>query len=301
MQLSNTEVRIETTNKCQANCEMCSHDKMTRGKTTMSNGHFRYLVLQAQELGATLISPFGFGEPLMDSDIAEKIRFCTIIGLDTFLTTNAGLLNTNMAYELLDAGLKRLRISAHGLWEEYDKVHKGLNFNTFTRNVFNFIKVNEVRFGKSCEVDVTIIPQEDAGLDRFVNFWRGKVDNIEIWRPHNWGGTKDYREATGKKLETCGRPFLGPVQIQANGTVIPCCFLTDSEIVLGDTYVDTIEDILKGDRFNELRRKHGDKDLSGLVCETCDQLFVGESPLLYSTVEKGINKTSSTKFNLLEN
>ncbi len=110
MQLVNKEVRIETTNKCQARCEMCSHDKMTRSKVTMSNGHFRYLVLQAQELGATLISPFGFGEPLMDPEIAEKIRFCTIVGLDTFLTTNAGCLNPNMAYELLDAGLKRLRL-----------------------------------------------------------------------------------------------------------------------------------------------------------------------------------------------
>ena len=301
MKLTNTEVRIETTNKCQARCEMCSHDKMTRSKHTMSNGHFRYLALQAQELGATLISPYGFGEPLMDPDIAEKIRFCSIIGLDTFLTTNAGFLNTNMAYDLLDAGLKRLRISAHGLWEDYDKAHKGLNFKTSTRNVFNFIKANDVKFGKSCKVDVTIIPQDGADLNEYVKFWRGKVDNIEIWKPHNWGGTKDYRKATVKKLKTCGRPFIGPVQIQANGTVIPCCFLTDSEIVLGDTHVETIDEILKGDRFNELRRKHADRDLSGLVCETCDQLYVGESPLLYSTVEQGINKTSSTKFNLLEN
>jgi radical SAM protein with 4Fe4S-binding SPASM domain len=301
MKLTNTEVRVETTNKCQARCEMCSHDTMTRGKHVMSENHFRYLVHQAKELGATLISPFGFGEPLMDPTIVEKIRFCTILGLDTFLTTNAGFLTTNMAYGLLDAGLKRLRISAHGLWDDYNGIHKGLNFKTFTRNVFNFIKTNDVKFDKACEVDVTIIPQDGANLDEFVKFWRGKVDNIEIWKPHNWGGTKDYRKPTTKKLKTCGRPFIGPVQIQANGTVIPCCFLTDSEIVLGDTHVETIEEILKGERFNELRRKHGERDLSGLACETCDQLYVGESPLLYSTVEAGVNKTSSQKFNLLEN
>jgi len=274
---------------------------MTRDKVTMGHSFFVHLVTQAKDLGADLISPFGFGEPLCDSGIINKVQFCTNIGLETFLTTNAGLLNTNMTYGLLKAGLTRLRVSAHGIYDNYERVHKGLSFNTFSRNIFNFIKVNEVRFNHSCKVDVTIIPQNDESVQELVLFWEDKVDDIEIWKPHGWAGKRQYREKTKKKLKTCGRPFLGPIQIQADGTVIPCCFLTDSEIILGDTYVDSIEDIVKGERFNELRRKHESGDLSGLACESCDQLFIGESPLLYSTIENGINKTSSTKFKLLEN
>lgn len=300
MQLINKEVRLETTNKCQLSCVMCPHDKMTRKQTTMEYTHFCYLVQQAKELGATLISPFGFGEPLLDQTIVDKIQFCTHLGLDTFLTTNAGKLNTNMAYALLDAGLTRLRISAHGLFEEYDEIHKGSSFALLTRNVFNFIKANEVIHNKSCKVDVTIIPQNGANPEKFVKFWRGKVDDIEIWKPHNFNKL-DYRKPTVEKLKSCGRPFRGPIQIQADGTVIPCCFLTDSEIILGDTNVDSLEDIIKGERFNDLRWKHDSGNLTGLACETCDQLFVGESPLLYSTIGKEVNTTSSTKFQLLEN
>ena len=75
----------------------------------------------------------------------------------------------------------------------------------------------------------------------------------------------------------------------------------NSEIVLGNTYEDSIADILKGDRYKKLRRKHQTGNLRGLVCMYCDQrLVLEESPLLYSSIGKDINKTSSTKFNLLE-
>ena len=301
MKLINTEVRIETTNQCQLSCIMCPHDTMTREKVTMGYDHFADLVVQAYEMGAEWISPFGFGEPLFDSDIINKIQFCTRMGLKTFLTTNAGLLNTNMAYGLLEAGLTRLRVSAHGIYGRYEKVHRGLSFVTFTRNVFNFIKVNDVRFDHSCRVDVTIIPQNGEHINDLLWFWKDKVDDIEIWSAHGWGGKQQYRKETEKKRKTCGRPFRGPIQIQADGKVIPCCFLTDGEIILGDTYVEPLEDIVKGDRFNELRRKHESGDLEGLACESCDQLYIGESPLLYSTISNGINQTSSIKFNLLEN
>ena len=297
MELINKEIRIETTNFCNANCVMCPRDEMTRPKVTMEYRHFCYLVAQAHEMGATLISPFGFGEPLMDPDIVEKVAFCSKIGLDTFITTNASLLNWEMTRELLDVGLTHIRFSAHGIYDNYEKVHKGLSFDTFKRNVFNFINV---RRSLPCKIDVTVMPMNGESVQDILDFWEGRIDDIEIWKPHNWGPKEHYRNGE-RKLKTCGRPKVGPVQIQADGKMIPCCFLTDGEIILGDTYVDSIEDILKGEKYRELRRKHEAGDLEELPCETCDQLMVQEtSPLLYSTINSEINRTSSTKFNLLE-
>ena len=40
----NPEIRIETTTCCQANCEICPHDKMTRGQETMAYQRFNYIV-----------------------------------------------------------------------------------------------------------------------------------------------------------------------------------------------------------------------------------------------------------------
>ena len=296
MELKNKEVRIETTNWCNASCITCPREHMSREKETMNYNHFCTLVMESYELGATSISPFGYGEPLMDARIADKIAFCTRMGLDTFITTNASLLTLDTTRALLDAGLSHIRFSAHGTHKNYERVH-GLSWDTFERNVFNFIKVKR---DLPCKADVTVIPMHRESVDDIINFWSGKIDDIEIWKPHGWGGKKQYRKSK-VKMPTCGRPQRGPVQIQSDGTVIPCCFLMDSEITLGNTYENSIADILKGEKFRELRRKHKDGELEGLPCLYCDQrLVLDESPLLYSTIGDGINTTSSVKFNLLE-
>jgi len=296
-QLINRELRCETTNLCNAKCLMCPRDEMTRPRTVMEYDHFTYLVNQAHDMGAELISPFGFGEPLIDKGIARKIEYCTKKGLDTFLTSNGSLLDVDTARDLYNAGLTHIRFSAHGIYGNYEKVHRGLKFMKFMRNVFNFISV---RRESPCKIDVTVMPMNGESIEEILDFWEGRVDDIEIWKPHGWGGAKDYRDGE-RKLKTCGRPKVGPIQIQADGKVIPCCFLTNGEIILGDTYVDSIEDILRGEKYRELRRKHEAGDLTGLPCETCDQLMIQEtSPLLYSSIDKEINKTSSTKFSLLE-
>lgn len=295
--LINDEVRIETTNRCNIHCITCPRDQMTRPKKTMPYNHFCDLVTQSYELGAETISPFGYGEPLMDKGIGKKIEFCSRMGLKTFITTNAGLLTLDKTRELLDSGLSHIRFSAHGIYNNYEKVHRGLKFADFSRNVFNFLKVKR---DMPIITDVIAIPMHNETIDEILSFWGTLVDEICIWEPHGWGGKKQYRKSS-VKIPTCGRPQRGPVQIQSDGTVIPCCFLTDSEIILGNTYEDSIADILRGEKYQELIGKHTSGNLKGLVCQYCDQrLVLDHSPLLYSSNGNGINQTSSTKFNLLK-
>jgi len=300
MKLKNPEARIENTNFCQASCTICPREKMTRKKCTMPLDHFKVLVNQAKELGATTVSVFGFGEPFMDSGLAEKIEVCTLTGLDTFVTTNAGLLHTDLAKDVLRAGLKHIRFSVHGISApDYEKVHKGLNYMEVLKNIFNFITINNERFDHACKVSVTAIPH-NAKVEGIKEFWEKHIDYLELWRPHGWAGGRAYREVR-KRSKTCGRPFSGPVQIQADGQMIVCCFDFDGKIVVGDTYKESIEDILKGDKFNEIRRKHETGELEGLPCAECDQLNIEEeNPLLYSSrdPDRNINTTSSTKFKI---
>ena len=298
MKLLNNEVRIETTNFCNSACIICPREKMTRPKATMGFGHFYHLVNQAKKLGADTVSVFGYGEPLLDPDIIGNVAYCNEEGLKTFLTTNASLLNTNMAYGLLKAGLSHIRFSVHGFYDNYEKVHRGLKFNDVMRNITNFSKINKVQFDHACKMDVSVIPMHGETVDEITKFWGEIVDDIEVWKPHGWAGGRSYRELK-RRLKSCGRPFNGPIQIQADGKMIVCCFDTNGELTVGDTNKESIEDILKGERFNEIRRKHASGDLSGLICEACDQLNLeDESPLLYSTIDNEINKTSSTKFKL---
>jgi radical SAM protein with 4Fe4S-binding SPASM domain len=106
----------------------------------------------------------------------------------------------------------------------------------------------------------------------------------------------------GMSKKTCGRPFNGHIQINADGKMMVCCFDFDGKLTVGDTYKDSIADILKGDKFNEIREKHKTGDHTGTVCEKCDQLNENDHPLIYSSrdPDREIGKTSSTKFKLKE-
>lgn len=71
-------------------------------------------------------------------------------------------------------------------------------------------------------------------------------------------------------------------------------------MVLGDTYKNTIKEILQGNEYARLRKAHEDGNMTGLPCAECDQLNVGDNPLLYSNRDerRTIGSTSSIKFNL---
>ena len=295
--LINKEVRIEVTNLCNAKCVICNHPNLTRDKGTMDTGFFRDIVWHAKELGATTISPFGFGEPLLDPGLKRKVLFCASNHLDTFITTNGSI---KEVISLLTVGVSHIRFSIHGINKKgYEAVHKGLSWDTVMKNLVKTLEVRDL-FYRDVKISVSVIPMNGETVEQIKEFWKEYDVELEIWKPHNWRNNKNYRVLHRKK-NTCGRPFTGPVQIQWDGSVIPCCFCTDNDVILGDVHQYSIEKILKGFFYERFREKHRIGDLKGLPCEHCDQLNVEEeSPLLYSSIDKdrNINITSSIKFKL---
>jgi hypothetical protein len=264
----------------------------------MPFAHFKKLVDEAKELGAEIISVFGYGEPLLDADIATKVAYCFQRDLRTFITTNGSFLNKRMINALLGARLTKIRISMHGSGKNYEAVHRGLNFKTFTHNLAEFMLLNN----GNIESELSVIPMHGESVKSIRRQWEGSLDHLEIWQPHNWAYGKKFRKFRRVK-KTCGRPFSGPVQINADGSMMVCCFDFDAVMTVGDTHKNSIEEILKGAAFESLRKLHRSGKLEGLPCETCDQLnHYDKSPLLFSTKDKtrGINKTSTNKFELKE-
>ncbi len=298
--LINKEARIENTNFCNAHCQMCPREKMTRAKHTMGWGLFCSIVDQCLSLGVRTISVFGYGEPLIDKEIEKKVDYCSDKGLNTWVTTNASLLNRKKSYDLINAGLKNIRFSIHAASPYYyNKVHNGLDWLNVIKNIGNFLSINN-KLGRPVITHVTTIPMYDEPLEHIIDMWEGRVDYLEVWKPHNWGGKKDYRENNPKKI-SCGRPFAGPVQIQSSGDVIPCCFLTDGEIVLGNVKKNTLFNILTEKMYENFRMLHTTGDYRNVPCETCDQRNIeDENPLLYSNrdAQRIIGKTSTSKFNV---
>ncbi len=291
--LINPEIRIETTNHCQANCKICPHDQMTRRQETMSFHSFSYIVSRLVKYKPETVSLFGMGEPLMDKGLIAKIDFCTDNGLDTFITTNASLLDLEVINSLIKAGLTMIRFSLHA---EVDKIVQ-------ERNIANFISTNQVKFDNQVEVHVSVVFEEETlSIENIIKHWEPHVDYLEIWKPHNWAGAKTYRIIDRKK-NTCGRPFCGPLQVNVDGSVMICCFDYNSEMTIGNLNHQNLEEILQGESYECIKAAHEMGIIQMLPCVNCDQLneYTDENnPLLYSNRDKNktLGKTSSNKFNL---
>ena len=124
--------------------------------------------------------------------------------------------------------------------ESYEKVMVGLNFDTTMKNLADFLELREELGSKRprLEINWLVLPENEDETESFKEYWLDRADAIEIWQPHNFGDGRDYRqryEEIGMKT-TCGRPENGPLQIQWNGEVIPCCYDYNNQIVLGNAF-----------------------------------------------------------------
>ena len=101
MMKSPVYINMETTNGCNASCIMCPHESMERAVGTMSMELFQQVVdeVVATGLPVKMFVVSGFGEPLLDRKIAERIRYIKSKGdYYTKFHTNAALLVEQKAW-----------------------------------------------------------------------------------------------------------------------------------------------------------------------------------------------------------
>jgi radical SAM protein with 4Fe4S-binding SPASM domain len=235
-------------------------------------------------LGASQVVLTGFGEPMLDRGLEDKIIYAKSKGLRTYIITNASALTSARSVSLLNAGLDEMRVSFYGMsTETYNTVMVGLEYSKAVDNILDFIGFrNSMKVDCKVQMSYLVLPENEKDTEAFRNFWEPKVDYIEIWKPHNFGDGKDYRERTSEKV-SCGRPKNGPLQIQWDGTVIPCCYDYNNQIKLGNAFKTPIPEILNGERYNSLRYAHESKNFYLYsYCDQCDQLLPHDDALVYT-------------------
>ena len=72
--LQHPEVRYEPTDLCNANCTMCPRESHTRPQGIMDQGLYERSIDEVAALGAEQVVLTGFGEPMLDRRLEDKIR-----------------------------------------------------------------------------------------------------------------------------------------------------------------------------------------------------------------------------------
>jgi MoaA/NifB/PqqE/SkfB family radical SAM enzyme len=287
-QLLHPEVRYEVTDHCNASCIMCPRDKHEHGREhgIMDQAKYERSIDEVVALGAKKIVLTGFGEPLLDKKLEQKVAYASSKGLGTYFITNGSALTPVRARRLVDAGLSEMRVSFYGMRPEtYNAVMQGLDFEKTKNKVIEFLRIRDEMGGKTrVQISYLEMDQNKDDSGAFRDFWEPKVNAIEIWKPHNFGDGRDYRERLDDSKKTsCGRPENGPLQIQWNGEVIPCCYDYNNQIILGNAFEAPVMEILNGPKYRLLRYSHRMKKF-GLFpyCNQCDQLLPHADALIYT-------------------
>jgi len=284
MRLRHPEVRYEVTDHCNAHCIMCPREKHTRAHGIMDTAKYEASIDEVVAMGATQVVLTGFGEPMLDVNLERKIAYAKSKGLRTYIITNGSALTEKRGYLLLQAGLDEMRVSFYGMKSRtYNAVMRGLEYDRTVKNLMTFLAVrNSLEIDCKIQLSYLILPENAEDVQAFIDFWEPKVDAIEVWKPHNWGDGRDYRERTQEK-RTCGRPENGPLQIQWNGEVIPCCYDYNNACVLGNAFEQPVDEILSGDKYEALREAHRKGEFHKFpFCDGCDQLLPHGDALVYS-------------------
>lgn len=289
-QLQNREIRFEVTNKCNAHCLMCPREKMTRSQGILDMGLYKKTLDDAVDMGANVVSLENYGETFMDPYFFERAAYAKSKGIPVYTITNGSLFSCELADKAL-LYLDKIRFSVYGTTKEvYERIHKGLNFDTVVSNIEYLLKrkTETKSILPRVEVYFLIVDENKHQLEDFKKRWLGKADDISIWRPHNWSDGRMYRESSaGIKKISCGRPQRGPIQVQWDGLVVPCCFDYNSNIVLGDLKKQTLKEIVNSQAYNDLRRAHVDEDFIKFpFCDSCDQLRKRNDVLVFTTIKQ---------------
>ncbi len=307
MQLINKEVRIETTNLCNAHCVMCPREKLSREQGVMEMDLFKRIIDEVMNYGITNIFLGGYGESMMDPFFIERVRYVKKFGLFCNFICNGSLLDEEKARGLIDAGLDEIRFSVYGATAQtYSKIHRGLNFEETAGNIRGLLALRESSGNKTPKILVfyLLFEENTHELEKFKKEWINKADSIEIWRPHNFGDGRQYRPLNGDKRRSCNRPQIGPIQIQWDGTIVPCCWDYDGKMVLGDMKTHTLEKILHNEKYQAIKKAHKANEFNDYpLCSQCDQLVGHSDALVFSNrhnlpTEIAVNLTNSNLYNL---
>lgn len=286
-------INIDPCNICNFKCQFCaiqsSGEALSFQKQMMPLSLFEKIVddLSAFPDKLKVLGIVGNGEPLLNPDFTQMVRYAKDRGVAYLIetNTNGSKLNPELNQSIIDSGLDRIRISveavdADGYWEI---AGAKIDFEEFIANIKD-LHERSIQAGGCCEVYIKTV---DAAVEtaekeeRFYRLFEGVCDKIFIdhviplWS--GWDGINgrfDIQNAGvhGQRLQpvrVCPYPFYS-LCVAPDGIVILCCADWKRELIIGDLKKQTMTEIWNGEKLTAFwtGMLSGRKDQYSM-CRTC--------------------------------
>ena len=302
------QLDMELFGGCNYVCQMCPQGfedgREKEFKKSLKWENFIKIVDDAISQGVESISVHGGGEATLHKKFIDCIKYIKSKGIKCVTFSNGYTLNQKLCKEISTSGLDVFRVSVIGYNPE--KYHEWMKMDAFDRVRKNVKYLVELCKGTNTEIHSNHLITDNDNREYEVEQYKKFVDytgtKAEVWMMHNWSGDYDVPYKRRKEdRRGCGRPFSKILQVRAGGldkhqgAVVPCCMIlgNDSAATLGHLDDQTIEEVLNGEKYEELRQAHREERFDDIpYCKDCDQLWHVPESLVWTNIEERKYKQS---------
>ena len=269
-------VQIESTNLCNAKCVFCPRDEMHRRQGVMDFELFRKVVDECAALGITHVRVHNYGEPFLDRELVEKVRYAKSKGIaEVGMISNGSLITEEIARGMIDAGLDAINISVDAAGKEvFESTRLHLKYDDVIGNIRTLARLRNESGRTHPKLILSFVRQNNSADEQaFIDEWRQVADKIHITDLHNWAGTLN--DHTDVQFP-CYRLWL-TFTVLWDGRVSMCCADFDGRHIFGDLRSQTIAEVWNDPLYRAARRQHLESGGPG-ICRSSD-LPKKDSPL----------------------
>ena len=263
-------LQIEPTNTCNLECTLCpvGRNELNRKAKHMKLDEFKRIIDDMKDYLLMLIL-WDWGEPFMNPEFPEMIKYATQCGIKTMTSTNAHFLNNSEYVErILTSGLTTLIVA-------FDSINNK-NYELYRKrgDLKNVVRIKE-QVGSDTIINLrtVVMKTNEHELEKIKKFaYKAGVDRYTL-KTCNPGCQDDsmetdmlpdnpkynrfeFKPGTREPIridQECPRPWR-MTNIFSNGDVVPCCYYYDAKIKLGNVNEKLLSEMWNQESFRNFRK-----------------------------------------------
>jgi MoaA/NifB/PqqE/SkfB family radical SAM enzyme len=278
-------IQIQTQSGCNGRCVFCPNGEVLQSDLAqgrMPEPLFQKIIDELAETQPRRISLYLMNEPLLDKRLPEFSRYVAerVPETSTLVTTNGTTLTEERAAALLDAGLKRLKVSLQSLDRHTNRAIMGsaCDSEKVVRNVLGMRRLMDEKKRNDFDLRVSsvVTKQNFEEIEHARRFWKkNRVRFVTSALENRGGNIADALEMNVGEMtlrSDCIRPSR-EMCILYNGDAVLCCVDWHRTVVLGNVWEQSIRDVWNNAQYQQIRTalKQGDTENLPDICVNCTE------------------------------
>lgn len=305
---------IETTNACNMRCEMCPRTTMmTRPIENLDMEIFKKLVEQIRPFSdeewknwesfvaenyniskddmsenhfflyiiPKVIVLHGYGAPLLDKNIAERVKLLTEKKIPSYFSCNPANIDIDKTKEIFENGLDYIKYSIESTSDQQHKEIRGPASN-FTESYKKILHLLDLKKKKGYKT-IVVITMLNLNKPNQLEEWKKLQDAFKGLDVYLYLKSQDQQWYEDTKQQTKSIHWIEPCQfpwssmtIKSNGEATMCVEDYNNNIILGNVRKESLYNIWNGERYHKLREDHFNLTPEIKCTKQCDMTLIGK-------------------------